>query len=339
MQTLYIDVSHTIASGLNTGLQRVVKSTLGHAVKACAAKAVAVEAVAYSKGLGWQQFTTSEALQLILKAEHAPVRNADRINLRSVDRIKGAYRHALQYLAVLAPTADIRAFILAPRTQFGLTWLLAAPSAVMRRAIKSRRNGRDKRPELPLPNANSAIVLIDASWYIPHFMEAVKIEKSRGVRIIGVVYDLIPITHPEVCGANNIPVIFEAWITDLVEIADVIICISQFTAQCIDDFIANRIVKGLKTNRPIVDYYHLGSELSFRDGPASGTPFFKAMFDRSGPILIMVGSIDPRKNHGFVLSAFERLWERGHDANSNSHREIRLGHRRLPVARLRPPAI
>ncbi len=66
-----------------------------------------------------------------------------------------------------------------------------------------------------------------------------------------------------------------------------------------------------------IDWFHLGADL---DGsvPSKGLP------DDAGhvtariaavPSFLMVGTIEPRKGHAMVLSAFETLWAEGHDVN------------------------
>jgi alpha-1,2-rhamnosyltransferase len=47
------------------------------------------------------------------------------------------------------------------------------------------------------------LLLLDASWHDPAFFEQVASLKQRGIRIVAVAYDLIPIRHPDYCGAHG----------------------------------------------------------------------------------------------------------------------------------------
>lgn len=62
------------------------------------------------------------------------------------------------------------------------------------------------------------------------------------------------------------------------------------------------------------DYFHLGSELDLVEDGASVEPDLLRMFKAKAPVFLMVSTIEPRKNHGYLLDAFERAWAQGSQA-------------------------
>jgi len=158
----------------------------------------------------------------------------------------------------------------------------------------------------PEPNwqPGDVLLLADALWIVPRWKDAVNEARSRGAKIVVVIYDLIPITHqqffaPMFCAQ------FATWLQQILPLADGFVCISHATATELKLF-AERC--GIANLAP-VGVFPLGTTFSVvRNGTS----------DRMAPILeslpspvLMVGTIEPRKNHALVLDAFEQAWDQG----------------------------
>jgi alpha-1,2-rhamnosyltransferase len=61
------------------------------------------------------------------------------------------------------------------------------------------------------------------------------------------------------------------------------------------------------------DFFHLGSELDRLDLSKPVRPAVEKLFTSGRAIYLMVSTIEPRKNHAYLLDAFERLWQEGSD--------------------------
>ncbi len=70
--------------------------------------------------------------------------------------------------------------------------------------------------------AGDQLVLLDSSWHADFFPLAERL-KSEGVGIVSVIYDLIPLTHPQFCDAGLVKV-FNHWFDWIVAMADGFIC-------------------------------------------------------------------------------------------------------------------
>lgn len=155
------------------------------------------------------------------------------------------------------------------------------------------------------------LLLLDSAWSEPErFLSVLREAEERGTEIVGFVYDLIPLRHPDTC-VPDMPLAFRRWLEHTVRASHAIVCISRATA---DDLIAF-ITENHLQHRPglRIHYVHLGSDL---DGTTSGEPADATRAAFAGtrhPTFLMVGTLEPRKGHVEVLAAFERLWAKGCD--------------------------
>jgi alpha-1,2-rhamnosyltransferase len=62
------------------------------------------------------------------------------------------------------------------------------------------------------------------------------------------------------------------------------------------------------------DYFHLGSELDLSEACAAVESRLTRVFKTPEPVFLMVSTIEPRKNHDYLLDAFERAWASGSQA-------------------------
>ncbi len=141
---------------------------------------------------------------------------------------------------------------------------------------------------------------------------ALKALQSRGVKILFVVHDLIPLQHPEFCpeGFRND---FARWLP-LISRFDGVLTVSAVVA---DDYRAWRR-EHVKSDAPFfVDWFHLGSDMEKRFAsrglPENASEVLSAM--KARPTFLSVSTLEPRKGYRQALAAFERLWERNIDVN------------------------
>lgn len=159
-------------------------------------------------------------------------------------------------------------------------------------------------------NADDVLVLLDSSWHADFFPLAERL-KSQGVRIVSVIYDLIPLTHPQFCDEALVRV-FANWFNWVTHTADGFVAISQTIIEQVRQEVQQRIGKEAAAER-WYDYFHLGSDLDQANPRSAVRQELKQMFQKRS-IYLMVSTIEPRKNHSFLLDAFEQLWAEGQDA-------------------------
>jgi len=148
------------------------------------------------------------------------------------------------------------------------------------------------------------LLLADAMWIVPKWKDGVMYAKSRGAKIVALIYDLIPITNPSFF-APMFCAQFETWLREMLPLADAFVCISHATAADLRRFAEHRRAESLGP----VGVFPLGTRFSL-NGPMQ-TSRMTQVLERSPKPVLMVGTIEPRKNHALVLDAFERLWQEG----------------------------
>ena len=151
------------------------------------------------------------------------------------------------------------------------------------------------------------LLLADATWMIPRWKPAVMKARDAGAFVVPLVHDLLPLTHPQFF-APLFSAQFERWLVDMIPLADLLVCNSHATADALHEYASNA---GLASRLGPVGIVPLGAELP----RASSDPRSQviAAFNRSPRPVLMVGTIEPRKNHALVLDAFEQCWSAGRE--------------------------
>jgi glycosyltransferase involved in cell wall biosynthesis len=133
--------------------------------------------------------------------------------------------------------------------------------------------------------------------------------RLRGVTVKFVVYDLLPLSMPDMF-VDGMFANHRLWL-DTVAKSDGAICISQAVA---DELLAWLQAHGPDRRRPFeVSWFHLGAEAapSARSlgMPEDAMATLASLASR--PSVLMVGTLEPRKGYAQALAAFEALWAEG----------------------------
>jgi glycosyltransferase involved in cell wall biosynthesis len=137
---------------------------------------------------------------------------------------------------------------------------------------------------------------------------------SLGATVFFVVYDVLPLVHPEFfppAGQES----FRNWLETIADVATGVVCISQSTAEELREWLDANPPK--RVGPLPVGFFHLGADIE-NSSPTTGIPedgagILAAL--AAAPSFLMVGTVEPRKRHAQALSAFEMLWNEGLRAN------------------------
>ncbi len=155
-------------------------------------------------------------------------------------------------------------------------------------------------------SADAVFFEIDSAWNMPMQRSWLYPQlKQKGVRIFCHVYDLIPITEPQYFHSNT-AVQFWAWAAAVLDYADHIICNAQATADALQT-----LCKEVNTATPPCTVIPLGGD--FVPCTPDLSQADAALLAKLSPqrYLLMVGTIEPRKNHKLLLDAAKPLAEFG----------------------------
>ena len=138
--------------------------------------------------------------------------------------------------------------------------------------------------------------------------------RQRGMKTFFTIYDLLPLRRGDWFKPEMGPV-FRGWLLGICQVADGLVCISRG--------VADELSSWLDTHQPAasraldIGYFHLGSDIE-ASWPSRGLSSTDQMVldDLKGrEVLVMIGTIEPRKGHSQALSAMERLWAEGEDVS------------------------
>lgn len=140
---------------------------------------------------------------------------------------------------------------------------------------------------------------------VPHHRAFFAAMRAMGVRVSFTVYDLLCIERPD-CFFPGADVNFAGWLETVCD---------NDGAICISSAVADSLKTWLLAHRPerqdhfAITHFHLGADFSdSEDEPDLPEEWLNRP---SGPSLLMVGSIEPRKGYAASLAAAEALWREG----------------------------
>jgi glycosyltransferase involved in cell wall biosynthesis len=139
--------------------------------------------------------------------------------------------------------------------------------------------------------------------------------KDAGVRVVFIVYDLLPIHFPQFWEPqHSVDKVHSSWLKIVSKMSGVV-CISKAVA---DEMKAWRQEQEPLNDTPFqIDWFHLGADIN-SSLPTTGfleNHAFVLQIFRKRSTFLMIGTIEPRKGHAQVLAAFEALWRSGVDVN------------------------
>ncbi len=149
------------------------------------------------------------------------------------------------------------------------------------------------------PSQGTTIILLGAFWALGNTIDRYVSAKRAGARIGAYIYDIIPISHPEFCDAGLV-VDFSKALSELCRIADFILTISVSTRDTLNTFIEDYGERSIPTEAvPLAHSLTAvtqGSQWPTQINALKGKPF-----------VAYVSTIEGRKNHAYVVSAWRQL--------------------------------
>lgn len=296
----YIDCSDTFFSGLNTGIQRVVKNITTR-----------MEAIGIFHGYRFIPVITVGSEIFIVKgnlADNYPV-------TRTVNSFLGNLRNMVDFIFSIRNedtssrfAAEEEAFELDPaKIPSGLHWRIVSacrniiPFILRFTILLDTPFPWDSKVTL---KKGDTFFVSDSFWNV-NGLPALEKAVAKQARIVLLIYDVIPVTHPEFFSDINC-MKFNQYLPAYLKVVDGVIAISRSTMDGVIQYCQKAGI-----GRDIAfDYFYLGADFSSEipsDDPSS--PLVENLGQER--FFLMVGTIEPRKNHVYVLDAFEKLWQEG----------------------------
>ncbi len=165
------------------------------------------------------------------------------------------------------------------------------------------------RPQILTPDdipSGAVFFDIDSAWNMPmHRGWLFPKLKARAVTVVPHLYDLIPVTDPQYFHEQTMRQ-FLSWVTAVLQYADHIICNAEATKAAL-----HTLCESLELRTPACSVVPLGADFAKKAADADDAD--TALLEQLPQYryLLMVGTIEPRKNHRLLLDAVPELAKRG----------------------------
>ena len=283
------DCTSTYSSRYNTGIQRasrklVEAALLAHDVVRC-------EAVVYNGRELVAVDTLSPRLGSVARFD-------------PTERLRRGFHQVRDAVARIVPSRALRDALYSQRLEYAAR--SAAHSVVNAwRGLRPSTGPTKERFEFC---SGDVLILLDPEWSVDLTKQLLH-ARSAGVAVWAVVYDLIPILHPELAPEGK-GILMDKWLRRIVPQVDGMLAISKTVAADLRTYLSRT-----KLPMPEIDHFYLGAGIAPVVGASASLDAVTAAFasGRDG-VFLCVGTVEPRKNHGLVLDVFERLWASGSDA-------------------------
>lgn len=157
------------------------------------------------------------------------------------------------------------------------------------------------------PGDGDILLLFDASWYADPW-PAVDSALARGARLVGMVHDLLPLEHPE-WFREGLEQRFGAHLNKLAERAEQLFVPTTVVRSRLSERL-NR--QGMSCTVNVLahggDFCTL---MPTTEQIESYKDLLPAPATADDPLFLVIGTLEPRKNHTLVLDAFDALWAQG----------------------------
>ena len=284
VKRILVESTCSLDTNFTTGIQRVVRSVIAEAESVSRQMGIECVPVVFRKG---RFYDARKAWQRRIRRQNRQGQSTLHCFARELDRF--APRAAQFYCSARVRVRKLFYPKTLLRTLNDARWQLGAEPVV--------------------PGGTDVLLLLDETWRLP-IWPAVEQAGANGCRVGAVVYDLIPIDHPQFFESEFVRLFAERTET-LLEHSDFLLPISETVAGRLKAHM-RAVLPQPQTSQKLVTSFRLGAAST--DVPAAGSVCrrVQSLFnpDSENPPYLCVGTLEPRKNHEYLLNAFETVWKR-----------------------------
>lgn len=267
---IYIDVTQTVSSELNTGIQRVVRELTRELVSIDSE----IKLVYFNGGDSFCECSL------------------DDIQLRVVP--VSTFKKLKRYFKKITPVACFK--FLRVFYRFFDRGIHRCVNFI---STSCKQYAPDSGDKLEFKSSDQFIIL-DSVWHKGEvYSKALKKVTERGVRVILVSYDLIPITHPQFCDAGLVHH-FKNFYQAVIPLVDEFIAISKYSMDTLKEFIEKDFDCDL--NKLKFHYFYLAHTPMIAEHETCRSEITELVGNRR--FILSVSTIEPRKNYSLLLKSF-----------------------------------
>ena len=283
---ILIDCTFVYTSGLNTGIQRVVRNIASIAKSMRTYEGYDICLVVIEK-------------DRIFEIDTIPDNTKSSLENSVYNYFLNIYYSMRNLLVNIFPFKFFKIFILNKKNRFGLSYILLTPKRLYTHFFNPTEESKNV-----ITTKNDIFILLDSTWDID-IKDSLAVIKNNTTTIITVIYDLIPITHPQFCDSHLVYV-FNKWFKNNAKVTNGYLAISETVKDDVMRYLN-------ENNQNKFDSFMLGANVNKKsDTVPIISEKFKDIFQNNN-VYIIVSTIEARKNHLYLLKTFEKLWEKNID--------------------------
>jgi len=221
--------------------------------------------------------------------------------LRHRQWLKRGYRSVATLIHGVFPSPKLRKLLL-PKP--GHRGIFKIPCLILKRLWQLERR-LFSRPIVPADG--DMLMLLDASWGLK-LLPVVIAARQNGARVGAVVYDLFPLTHPHLFRQTQVHQFQRAFEERAVH-CDSFVAISETVCRSLEQHVS-KTTPSRKWKPGQFRSFRLGATLDeAKPAGAVREELQSAFAAPARSTYLSVGTVEPRKNHPFLLDAFEQAWQ------------------------------
>jgi len=143
-------------------------------------------------------------------------------------------------------------------------------------------------------------------WWDPNFITKLEQLHNHGVRLVQVLHDMSPVVVPQFSNSGNATETFPIYCRRILPICDLVLSVSENSRK--------DAIRWLKDNNlpvPPIEVFRLGDDIEVAESMEPDTSHIKGGL--KGNFLLMVGTIEIKKNHQLLYYVYKLAKSRGID--------------------------
>ncbi len=157
------------------------------------------------------------------------------------------------------------------------------------------------------------VVLVDSTWRSHSMLDRLfKAQHDQGVKLGTMFHDLFPLLLPDTCDEITTRG-FVDWFNRVVPRADFFVMNSEATRLSLRQYLDEN--SQLRLHSYTSGSFRLGAELDLANEKKKKSRYLQPLWDTPGKGILSIGTIEPRKNHVYILDTFDILRQRGSDVS------------------------
>lgn len=300
MPRIFVDCTQTYITGDYRGIPRVVSNIISYGSK------INLENIKYNALI-----IEDNSFKLLPIEDLTNKKIKKTQNNKLYKYLYSVYMASAQLIISILPFTHVRKYLLSSVNEPGLLRFISKHIINPIRAFKNKNKKLEQtKPLLSIGFSDQDIILFPDSLWNYEIDLAIASVKLKGVKIIFLCHDIIPITHPSLCPSTAS--LFKTWIDNKITMFDGIITNSEYTKNSLIRYL-NASGKKSYVNNTKFESFRLGANINNLNCANIHDNNIQNILNNE--FYLTVSAIEPRKNHKELLSAFEILWQNKLDVN------------------------